>query len=99
MCVFQADWVHRFEACSDYMHKLLPVDVTQFIDAIVFVPRSLQQVGHHIGHITLSHQHNHVTLSCGHNSGMFQLTYDIVQPPKKIHIGQCMTCIHINDIV
>ncbi|KAK2171519.1 hypothetical protein NP493_1055g01012 [Ridgeia piscesae] len=44
MCVFRADWVHRFVACSDYMHKLLPIDVTQFIDAIVFVPRSLQQL-------------------------------------------------------
>ena len=83
--LFQADWVHRFEACSDYMHKLLPEDVTQFIDAIVFVPRSLQQVGHHVmshGHVTWSHQHNHVTLSRGHNSEMFQLTYDIFPPPK-----------------
>ena len=42
--MLQADYVHRYESCCDYVYKLLPEDVIQFVDAVTFVPRSLEQV-------------------------------------------------------
>ena len=41
---FQQEWIHRYEACGEYMKKLNPEDVMQYIDGIVFVEQSLEQV-------------------------------------------------------
>ena len=40
----QTDWIHRYELCGEYLQKLLAEDVVKFIDAITFVPSSIEEV-------------------------------------------------------
>ena len=40
----QQEWIHRYESCGEYMKRLSPEDVIQFINGIVFVEQSLEQV-------------------------------------------------------
>lgn len=41
---FQSDWLHRYEACAEFAHKLLPSDFVSYVDGIAFAPESLSQV-------------------------------------------------------
>ncbi|XP_060067245.1 NBAS subunit of NRZ tethering complex-like [Ylistrum balloti] len=38
-------WVHRYESCQETLQKLLPQDLVQFVDSVVFVPQSREMVG------------------------------------------------------
>ncbi|XP_021365609.1 neuroblastoma-amplified sequence-like [Mizuhopecten yessoensis] len=38
-------WVHRYESCRETLQKLLPQDLVQFVDSVVFVPQSREMVG------------------------------------------------------
>ncbi|XP_033750641.1 neuroblastoma-amplified sequence-like [Pecten maximus] len=38
-------WVHRYESCQETLQKLLPQDLIQFVDSVVFVPQSREMVG------------------------------------------------------
>ncbi len=40
----QQEWIHRYELCGEYMKKLNPADIIQFIDGVVFVENSLDMV-------------------------------------------------------
>ena len=42
--LFQSAWIHRYEGCGEALQKLLPEDVLNFTNAVVFVSDSREKV-------------------------------------------------------
>jgi len=44
LLLFQTDWLHHYEACGEYAHKMTPDDFLEFIFAVTFSDSVISQV-------------------------------------------------------
>jgi len=44
LSLFQTEWIHRYEACGEYIQKMTPDDFVEFVHTITFSEQIISQV-------------------------------------------------------